>query len=352
MAKYRQFHVRFWDDPDIELLEPIEKLIFIYVFTNPACAESGIYPITIKNISNGTGIPMGDVKAHFEKGIKNLYYDWDSRIIFVGRFLDHNGGGRPDLLRAAIVKECKTTRTELWDLFLDYYPDYAEDLGEIIEDHKQFANGLQTVGKLFNRNRNSNSNSNRDRKRDTEKKKKTKEKRTGGTRPAPKVKTYVDKVNEYFSSGDIEICSPYWAAAYPNVDIEKEVLKAKAWLISNQSKAKKDFRGFTNNWLKSEMEKISRRGGPVDDTPQMVKQKTADIYFKIRDDAIAKGTPEKEIYDSGIFKHMQQALGIKEENLVALIDELGGPEKLSGRFPGYYKFKNLPDPHKEKGKQK
>ena len=40
-----------------------------------------------------------------------------------------------------------------------------------------------------------------------------------------------------------------WQDAYPNVDIESELKLAKAWLLSNRSNAKKDFKKFCNNWL-------------------------------------------------------------------------------------------------------
>ena len=40
-----------------------------------------------------------------------------------------------------------------------------------------------------------------------------------------------------------------WTEAYPNVDIQAELNLAKAWLLSNRSNAKKDFKKFSNNWL-------------------------------------------------------------------------------------------------------
>ena len=40
-----------------------------------------------------------------------------------------------------------------------------------------------------------------------------------------------------------------WSKAYPNVDIKAECEKARAWLLTNTNKAKKDFKGFTNRWL-------------------------------------------------------------------------------------------------------
>ena len=44
-----------------------------------------------------------------------------------------------------------------------------------------------------------------------------------------------------------------WTEAYPNVDIQAELNLAKAWLLSNRSNAKKDFKKFCNNWLAGAM---------------------------------------------------------------------------------------------------
>jgi len=68
-----------------------------------------------------------------------------------------------------------------------------------------------------------------------------------------KVKPYPERVNNYFDSIDQTLIST-WKEAYPNVDIQAQLGKAKAWLISNPSKAKKDFSKFINNWLNRSME--------------------------------------------------------------------------------------------------
>ena len=66
----------------------------------------------------------------------------------------------------------------MWNEFIAYYPDFAEDLDDQI---KQLANSLQTVGKPLNRNRNRNSNSNSN----SKKKKESKQKENP---PPPKIK--------------------------------------------------------------------------------------------------------------------------------------------------------------------
>ena len=62
------------------------------------------------------------------------------------------------------------------------------------------------------------------------------------------VDPYPDRVNKFFNEMPKELIE-MWSKAYPNVDIKAECEKARAWLLTNTNKAKKDFKGFTNRWL-------------------------------------------------------------------------------------------------------
>ena len=62
------------------------------------------------------------------------------------------------------------------------------------------------------------------------------------------VEPYPDRVNKFFNEMPKELIE-MWSKAYPNVDIKAECEKARAWLLTNTNKAKKDFKGFTNRWL-------------------------------------------------------------------------------------------------------
>lgn len=56
MAKHRLINTRFWDDPFISELDPIEKLLFLHAITNPLTDLCGAYEITLKRIAMDTGI--------------------------------------------------------------------------------------------------------------------------------------------------------------------------------------------------------------------------------------------------------------------------------------------------------
>ena len=77
-----------------------------------------------------------------------------------------------------------------------------------------------------------------------------------GEKPAP----YKEKVENFFVSIDAD-----WVKllqeAYPNVDIDSELNKAKMWLLSNTPK--RNLKKFVNNWMAKAMgEKKNQQ--PVD----------------------------------------------------------------------------------------
>ena len=53
---YRQLHKDFWESADVENLDPIEKLLYLYAISCPLSNMEGIYKISLKRIAFETGI--------------------------------------------------------------------------------------------------------------------------------------------------------------------------------------------------------------------------------------------------------------------------------------------------------
>ena len=68
-----------------------------------------------------------------------------------------------------------------------------------------------------------------------------------------KIDPYPDRVNKFYDNIPEELLK-MWSKAYPNVDIPVEKEKARAWLLSNTGKSRKDLKRFTNNWLSGAMQ--------------------------------------------------------------------------------------------------
>lgn len=80
--KLRSVNTKFWDDPFIEELSPSEKLLFLYLLTNPLANLLGIYEITIKRICYDTGLNKETVLNGLERfgTVRKAYYN-DNFII-------------------------------------------------------------------------------------------------------------------------------------------------------------------------------------------------------------------------------------------------------------------------------
>ena len=68
-----------------------------------------------------------------------------------------------------------------------------------------------------------------------------------------KIDPYEDKVNKFYDNIPKTLMQS-WKKAYPNVQINEQCERCRVWLLSNTSKAKKDFKRFTNNWLARAMD--------------------------------------------------------------------------------------------------
>ena len=77
----------FWTDSYIEKLSPDEKLVFIYLLTNPLCNIAGVYEIRSKRIGFETGYDIEvieNILKRFERDGKIIRFnDWLKLVNFV-----------------------------------------------------------------------------------------------------------------------------------------------------------------------------------------------------------------------------------------------------------------------------
>lgn len=76
MAKQRSVVTKFWDDTYIMKLDPIEKLLFLYLLTNPLTNICGIYEITPRRVAFDTGIDSEMVEKIFKR------YEKEQKIVY------------------------------------------------------------------------------------------------------------------------------------------------------------------------------------------------------------------------------------------------------------------------------
>ena len=102
MALYRHVYLKFWkDDKVMELFSVEEKLLFLFLLTNPNTTEIGVYKILPKEIAFMTGFEEEEVSIMlelFEKEYKLIKYNkltHEIAIVHWARYNLNKAGGKP-----------------------------------------------------------------------------------------------------------------------------------------------------------------------------------------------------------------------------------------------------------------
>ena len=102
MALYRHVYLKFWkDDKVMELFSVEEKLLFLFLLTNPNTTQIGVYKILPKEIAFMTGFEEEEVSIMlelFEKEYKLIKYNkltHEIAIVHWARYNLNKGGGKP-----------------------------------------------------------------------------------------------------------------------------------------------------------------------------------------------------------------------------------------------------------------
>lgn len=131
--KLRSVNTKFWDDPFVEGLKPIEKLLFLYFLTNPLTNVLGIYEISIKRISFDTGVDQKTITKALEsfQRVNKVYYVHNH--IILANFLKNQ----------SMNDNMKTGAVNAWN---DLTEDVKQlsDCEDIIKDFQRLLKALES----------------------------------------------------------------------------------------------------------------------------------------------------------------------------------------------------------------
>ncbi len=97
MSKQRLINTKFWDDAYISNLDPIEKLLFLYLLSNPLTNILGIYEIELRRIAFDTGIDKDMILKIFERFEKDCKVVYVNGHIVIINFLKHQNIQNPKM---------------------------------------------------------------------------------------------------------------------------------------------------------------------------------------------------------------------------------------------------------------
>lgn len=130
MAKFRQVHTTFWQDPRVlEEMTPEDKYFYLYLLTNPNTTQIGVYQITRKQMAFDLGYSTESINSLLERFInmhKVVKYNDQTREIAIinwGKY-NLNKAGKPVI--DCVKKELAGVKdkTLLWEV-MNHIPNNA-----------------------------------------------------------------------------------------------------------------------------------------------------------------------------------------------------------------------------------
>ena len=127
MANYRQIHVAIWKDEWFMDLEPDQKLLFIYLFSNESASLSGLYKLPLKVIAFETCLEPDYILktlATFEKSGKAYYQDGIVWIVNMRRYHETKSDKVQTRINSDVanIPDCELKRRYLKTMIPYQYP--------------------------------------------------------------------------------------------------------------------------------------------------------------------------------------------------------------------------------------
>jgi hypothetical protein len=240
----------FWtDDKVMDKFSPEDKLFMLYLMTNPHTTQLGIYQINLKYMALELGYSQDTIRVlldRFETKYKIIKYSYKTQEIAIKNYLKYSivKGGKP--VEDCLIKEIKLVKDKslLGYIYKNIF-DY-ENLNQTVDKIIHLLN--QNDNEYDNENDNDNDVSYNDTCNDT----------CNDTLPTKLSNVFITIITNTKEEYPIEFnLVTQYKELYPNVDVEQELKKMKAWSISNPSKrkTKRGMLKFVNNWLSREQDK-------------------------------------------------------------------------------------------------
>lgn len=111
MIRYRKLYPLFWEDEKIQALDPLDKLLAIYIFAGQQSNRIGLYCLSPGMAEDYTGIQskrMGErfdgvdesMPKRIERVCRHLGWEWDptTRVVYISTWWKYNTPENPNVL--------------------------------------------------------------------------------------------------------------------------------------------------------------------------------------------------------------------------------------------------------------
>lgn len=137
MANYRLIHTQIWKDTWFIDLEPDEKLLFIYLFSNELATVSGIYKIPLRVIGFETGLGMDKVRQAMDKFQQAGKVRYQDGVIWIKNLRKYNATSSSKVLDRITKEVDDIPECPIKQEYIAYY-----------EREIPYSNGIDTISVL------------------------------------------------------------------------------------------------------------------------------------------------------------------------------------------------------------
>jgi DnaD/phage-associated family protein len=105
MAEFRNIHTRIWADAWFSELKPDEKLLFVYLFSNPNASVCGMYEMPKRNMALDTGLPVDRVSQILDTFTVSGKVFYENGIVWVVNLKKYNDSGDNVKVQVRVKKD-------------------------------------------------------------------------------------------------------------------------------------------------------------------------------------------------------------------------------------------------------
>jgi hypothetical protein len=252
MATQRYISTSFWDDEWIQTLDPSEKLLYLYLMTNPLTNIAGVYKITDRRISFDTGFNLDTITHIFRKFEKAEKVYRKGEYIALPSWPKHQKWDKSTKVKEGIDRILKELEPEII-MFLKqigyrypidtlsipygYPPNYSYlDFNSDSDLKPEGCSELPQKSESI----------------EADKPPKDDKPKAESLPASPVYCTIITNTGwEYPITEDLV---EMWKTTFPAVNIEQQLLSMKSWSVTHPKnrKTKGGMLAFVNNWLSRE----------------------------------------------------------------------------------------------------